>query len=307
VGLAAGAFLEYPYLIEFTRQAISSNASITLTSAADHTPVLGWLITFWPVAGILVLGLFNRDRRSLSVFLALIWGVELGVTEFFYNHDVYGGVWERFNTTLKWWPWVYAGIVLTLGASNLGSSSRLCRYGTLALLFPTLLFAWDLGVEFKRMDGQFAGRLEGYGWIKDPVIEDFVQILKARPDGIAIESGLEMGNTDSPAIALFAGKMSLIGWPWHETTWRGAYTEIHERYVQNEAFYAGKLEDPLKWLLNNRVRYVIWLPRDNVNANIVFIQLKGKISSHYAWHHLYGEKPDFQVGFWERVDEIPQP
>ena len=32
-------------------------------ASADHTPWLGWLITFWPVLGILILGPLNRERR----------------------------------------------------------------------------------------------------------------------------------------------------------------------------------------------------------------------------------------------------
>ncbi len=91
VGLAVAATLEYPYLVEFTQQTIASNAAISLTERSDHTPWVGWLLTFWPVAGIMLLGLFNRERRSLTVFLIAIWAIELAATEIFYNHDVYGG------------------------------------------------------------------------------------------------------------------------------------------------------------------------------------------------------------------------
>jgi uncharacterized membrane protein len=307
-GLAAVTILEYPYLIEFTQQAITSNAAMGLTQPDDRTPWLGWCLTFWPVAGILALGLLNREQRSLTLFLIVVWTLELAATEFLYNHDVYGGVWNRFNSTLKWWGWVYAGIILTLGAKNLGSGSWLCRYGTVVLLVPSLVFAADLHRcynYFERTGSE--GFLAGSAWLnRDPIARDMVIVLAARPDGVALESGIKMENTESPAITLFAGKQSLLGWPWHETTWRGAFAEIRERLAQTTDFYEGKLADPLDWLLHNNVRYVIWLPRDCVDGDSRFGPLNDKIKARYFWHELYQEKDRFMVGFWELIDSPPK-
>jgi hypothetical protein len=217
---------------------------------------------------------------------------------------VYGGIWSRFNSTLKWWGWVYAGIILTLGAKNLGSGSRLCRYGTAVLLLPCLVFAADLHHHYNFIArAGSTGALAGSGWLnRDPIIRDMIIVLATKPDGIALESGIKMENTESPAIPLFAGKQSLLGWPWHETTWRGDLAEIRERLAQINDFYGGKLPDPLNWLLHNNVRYVIWLPRDCVDGDSRFGPLNDRIKSRYFWHELYQEKDQFMVGFWELVD-----
>jgi len=307
-GAAAAAALEYPYLVEFTQQAIGSNAAIQWTGPDDRTPLLGWILVFWPVVGIMALSLFNRERRPLTIFFLVIWTLELAGTELFYNHDVYGGVWSRFNTTLKWWPWVFAGIILTLGASNLGSRSRVCRLGTLVLLLPLLVFGVDLAKQYAVMPKNAAGKLAGSMWIdRDPIMRDMIIELRTRPDGIALESGLAMANTQSPAVSLFAGKQSLLGWPWHETTWRGPFTEIGERLTQIGAFYQGRLPDPLAWLLHNNVKYVLWLPRDNGDGNSRFRPLFDRISPRYFWHHMYGNEKNFAVGYWERIDPPPAP
>src|SRR5580698_893013 len=58
-GAALATALEYPFLLQFTQQTVGSNASIGLTASVDHTPLLGWLLMFWPVVGIIVLGAFN--------------------------------------------------------------------------------------------------------------------------------------------------------------------------------------------------------------------------------------------------------
>ena len=310
-GLAAAAALEYPFLLQFTQQAIGNNAAIGLTGSADHTPWLGWLITFWPVLGILVLGPFNRERRPLALFLVAVWTVALIGTEFLYNHDIYGAQWSRFNSTLKWWPWVYAGIVVTLGALNLGSRSRICRYGTLALLVPNLAFAFDLGRQYTGAynDSKASvGHLSGAMWIeRDDVVRDMIVELSSRPDGVTLESGLAMRNTESPAVTLFAGKQSFLGWPWLEEAWRGSYLEINQRFVQMNALYEGTLPDPLGWLLHNNVKYILWLPRDNVDKNARFAPLREQIKPRYYWHHMYGNDGDFAVGFWERSDGPPGP
>jgi hypothetical protein len=303
-GVAAVTVLEYPYLIEFTQQAIMGNAAMSLTQPENRTPWLGWCLTFWPVAGILLLGLLGREHRSLTLFLVVIWTLELAATELLYNHDLYGGVWSRFNSTLKWWGWVYAGIILTLGARNLGSASRLCRYGTVILLVPSLVFTADLHRHYNNIAlAGSTGFLPGSGWLnRDRIVRDMVIVLATCPDGIALESGIKMANTESPAIPLFAGKQSLIGWPWHETTWRGDLAEIRERLSQTNAFYEGKLPDPLNWLLHNNVRYVIWLPRDCVDDDSRFAPINDRIKSRYFWHELYQGDARFMVGFWELID-----
>ena len=305
-GAAIALAMEMPYLLQFTQQQIGNNVAIRLTGAEDHTPVLGWLIVFWPVVGIIALAAFNRERRPLVFFLVAAWSAELLATEFLYNHDIYGGAWSRFNSTLKWWGWVYAGIVLTLGALNLGSSSKVCRYGTAVLILPSLFFGIDLAGHFAGTPKDAAGKLAGSAWVdRDIVVRDLIAELSTRPDGVTLESGLANTNTESPAVALFASQPCLLGWPWHETTWRGPFIEIQERERQIDSFYDGSQADPLAWLLHNNVRYVLWLPRDNRGGNARFQPLEEKIAPRYFWHHVYGDRANLAIGYWERIDFGP--
>src|ERR1039457_4890336 len=79
------------------------------------------------------------------------------------------------SAPVRMMPWVYAGIILTVGASNLGSRSRVCRFGTLILLLATLVFGVDLAREFARLPKDAAGKLAGSMWVdKDPVIRDMI-------------------------------------------------------------------------------------------------------------------------------------
>jgi uncharacterized membrane protein len=302
-GFAVALALEYPSLLEFTQQAIGDNAALGLTASEDHTPWLAWLIVWWPALGILVLGFLSRERRPLILFFIAVWSVALIATEFLYNHDLYGGAWSRFNSALKWWQWVYAAIVLTSGALNLGSRSRVCRYGTVLMLLPTLVFVYDLARQYIYVPKPAIGHLSGASWIeRDVVIRDMIMELKSRPEGVAIESGLVMANSESPAVSLFSDKQSYLGWPWLEQAWRGNFLEVNQRLIQMNAFYAATLPHPLEWLLHNNIKYVLWLPRDNLGDNQNFKPDMDQIKSRYFWHHMYGNDQNFAVGFWERID-----
>jgi hypothetical protein len=179
----------------------------------------------------------------------------------------------------------------------------LCRYGTLLLLLPNLSFAYDLGRQFAEGSKESLGTLSGSAWIdRDVVIRDLIVELASRPDGVTLESGLDLANTEAPAVSLFANKQSLLGWPWLEEAYRGSYLEIPERFDQIKKFYSAKAPDPLGWLLHNNVKYILWLPKDNSDKNARFQPINDRIRSRYYWHGTYGNDKDFAVGFWERND-----
>ena len=59
---------------------------------------------------------------------------------------------------------------------------------------------------------------------------------------------------------------------------------------------------PVSWLVENDVRYVLWLQKDNDSMNARFLPLWDKIRPRYAWRHFAGNDGDWAVGFWERID-----
>jgi uncharacterized membrane protein len=302
-GAGAASALAYPFLVGFLQQPAAHTTALRLTLAGQHATPVEWLSVFWPLACLMVLALWNRERRSLCVFFVCLWAVLLAATEIFYNHDINSSTWERFNSTLKWWGWIYTGGVLSLGALNLGSRSRFCRYASLAVILLPCVQIYDYGRQFAETPKESAGKLDGSDWLtRDYALRDIVSALQALPDGICIDSGNSPGNTDATALAIFANKQALIGWVTQEGIWREFRTEVRDRMNQVNDFYGGRMEDPLGWLLANDVRYVLWLQKDNDNQNARFLPLWGKIKSRYAWHYFAGNNGDWAVGFWERLD-----
>ena len=69
-----------------------------------------------------------------------------------------------------------------------------------------------------------------------------------------------------------------------------------------DSFYNGRMPDPLQWLLYNNVRYVMWLSRDNADANARFTPLFEKLKGHYFWHQMYGTEPHYAIGFCDQFE-----
>jgi hypothetical protein len=299
-GACLAAALTFPLLFDFSRAAFPGHVDFQWTTPLERAEGLGWWATFWPAAGMLALALLGRDRRPFDWFLVSAWALLLAATEFVCNPAGLAGTDARITSTRAWWPWVYAGVVLTAGAANLGSGSRLRRMGTLALLLPTLLFFCGLVRQYAAAPKPAVGRLSGSHWIdSDPAIREIMGDLAHGPAGVVLESGLSSGHTDAPAVTLFAGRQSLVGWPSEEALWRGPQSGGDTRADDIERFYTGGMKDPLGWLRRSDVRYVLWLARDNVPGRVQFADLRRKLGSAYFWHPVYEAKPDFEVGFFE--------
>jgi hypothetical protein len=307
VGAGLSTVLCYPFLIEFMRQALVRTTEFRLVKHEQHSWI-GWFLVFWPVIGLIVLGIWNRERRRFVLFLACLWALLMVGTEVAYAHDINGETWERYNSTLKWWGWIYCGGALTLGAANMGSASRFCRYGSALLLLGPCAQAYNYARFYAGTFKPSLGHLEGTYWITQDVnYRNLFLSLRAKPDGICIDSGLEGSNSDATVMGVFADKQSLVGWPYQEGIWRDLQTDIGERVSQVNDFYEGKMDDPLGWLLENKVRYVLWLQKDNNNHGKQFLPLYNKLKSRYVWRHFYGDDIGWALGYWELNDAPASP
>ena len=64
---------------------------------------------FYPLLAVLALNSFcgerSKNRRHSARYLLLL----AVASEFVFVDDLYSGKYERFNTALKWWSWIYSG------------------------------------------------------------------------------------------------------------------------------------------------------------------------------------------------------
>ena len=292
-GFGASLLLLEPFLFHFGPAAVDAGMAIRMVPAALRTPPLLWVATFYPLVVLILLHLVCGDRSRRTVLF-------LACSELFYVDDLYTGKFERFNTVLKWWAWIYSGGMLLIGGWNLRSSSRVCRWGTAAVLVLLLCFGGELGNQYLTAGKPHVGQLDGAGGIRDDAGERVIlDLLRHEPAAIVLQRIPKDAYTIQPALTILAGQTAYLGWASHENVWRANRADIEGRRHEVETFYGGDLADSVLWLESNRIRYVLWLRDDNQLPAHTFDKLNGLIRNRYAWHGYY-EVGDYHVGLWEQ-------
>jgi uncharacterized membrane protein len=227
-----------------------------------------------------------------------VWGGLFLLSEMIYVDDIYGGQFNRFNTALKWWGWIYAGSLITLGAVNMGGDSRVARYGTVLVMLLVGTYSYELANSWLFSPKTDAGRFSGHNWFTyDPTNKAMLNYLSSAGPGIVLDRNEKGSYTRSSTFALFSGKPALLGWADHEWMWRGSPNHVRMMGEQINAFYLGNKSDSLDWLLQNNVRYIIWGAEENGRSPSAFANIQQMISRYYYWKEFYNAG-DYRVGIW---------
>lgn len=304
-GVVVTGVLCYPFLSDFAYRSMDYGVKLRLVPQGEHTPLLLGAILLYPVVVASLLPLVFGERKAWIVWSSALWLTLLAISEIVYVDDIYSGPFNRFNTTLKWWPWIQAGALLTAGAYAMRSASRALRYGMVAVLLLVSTYAFDLTRHLVTVRAPDAGRLDGAAWItSDNVERALLDYLSAQPRGIVLQR-LEAGAfTPAPALVLFAGQRALLGWPEHEKLWRGQRVDVDQRAREVAEFYAGAMSDPARWLLQHRVDHVLWLKTEAALPAGTFDRIDERIREAYYWHEYY-RAGEFRVGVWSRAVSGP--
>ncbi|QNM97138.1 DUF2298 domain-containing protein [Chitinimonas koreensis] len=300
LGGAAALFLLYPFLGHFAPNALST--PLVLTGANDHTPWRQGLVLWWPIAWLVALSLLQGPGRRLAWWSGLAVLAFWLLGEFVTVDDPGGDRYQRFNTTLKWWSWLYPAALVWLSALNLARPNRLWRALALLPAVAVLTYLLPLAHSWIETPRPHAGRLQGDGWLRDDRAQRaIVDWLRAAPRGLVLESVEQGAYSPSSAFALHAGQPSAAGWPDHESQWRGSPDFINERTELIRAIYRGNRPDALQWLRSQKVRYLVWSRYDQARGPAVLEQLKMQLAPGYAWLPLW-TGGDEQYGVFRRLD-----
>ncbi len=301
-GGVSAAFLIYPFLGRFGTHASDLHNALRLTPRGLHTPPVAGLLVFYPLLTILALNWICGERSSRSVAFGAIWLALAAISELVFIDDLYGGQFERFNTALKWWSWIYSGALLTVGAINLRSPSRVCRWGTGAVLILISAYAVDLYANLVHVPKLHVGQLDGAAWLRDdPAQRAILDFLRTQPDSIVLERLPDRSYIPAPAPIIFSGQTAFLGWANHEDVWRGYRSDIDHRMTEIAQFYSGDLPDAERWLEQNRIRYVLWLEDENKAPAGTFEKIDGQIRGRYFWYD-FSVQPGSHVGLWSLAE-----
>jgi hypothetical protein len=290
------------YLSAFTAAASGYDTAVRLVPWVEHTPPLLFLLFFLPTIAFIALGFASGSIQGRR--LALLWLALLLFTEFFYVDDEYSGHYDRFNTTLKWWPWVMAGTLMTLAPFIMEQAKRrwVRVVGFFFCLYPCF-YAYDLWKPMWYGPKDSVGKIEGtYYLTKEEFPRLMLGRLKVEKPGVVIERPDEKGAfTDSAVIPLFAGQQMWLGWWGHELLWRENREDVRRRHDRLMLFYSGGITDGGKWLLSQGIDYVLWYrPGDTPE---MWEKINKNISPEYVWTDIltYQNEDGRRVGLWRRA------
>ena len=315
-GVAIALALIYPFLGHFASQALSP--SLELVPDTFRTRVAVWLGLHWPMLVLLGLALgsalAHRVMRSPSaggssarlathfdnLFFAGFIGLVLIFCELFFFDDPNGGKYERFNTVLKSWSWLWPLALVALVPRLWAVGDPVARSLLLVMCVALLLNVWNVGRYLWNADVTGGARLAGEGWLRaDPANGNLLNQLSSAPDGVVLERPQGAAYDAVSAFALFAGKPAALGWPAHQQGWLGGSPLIAAEERGVRLFFSGDLPDALDWLAERRVRYIVWSRRDEAALPGMRARLDALLEAQYEFRstEVRGEQ---RIGYWER-------
>jgi hypothetical protein len=301
-GAAIVWLASWVYLSAFTAAASGYDTAVRMVPWPEHTPPLLFLLFFLPTIVFIFLGFVSGSAQGRR--LALLWLAFLLFTEFFYVDDEYSGHFDRFNTTLKWWPWVMAGTLMTLAPFVMEQARRrwVRVVGFFFCLYPCF-YAYDLWKPMWYGPKDSMGKIEGTNYLTK---EEFPRLmlgrLKVEKPGVVVERPDEKGGfTDSAVIPLFAGQQMWLGWWGHELLWRENREDVRRRHDRLMLFYSAGIPDSGTWLLSQGIDYVLWYrPGDTPE---MWEKINKLVSPEYVWTDIltYQNEDGRKVGLWRRA------
>lgn len=297
--------LIYPFFCYFGPSALST--PIQPVATGFHSPLKFLLAMHWPILTLLVCSAWLLRKSPWTAALAVCVLIVFALSELVFVDDPMGGKYERFNTTLKWWSWLWPVTVIGLGSAVVGLSGVIGRSLALITLVGLLTYGIDLGRYWWLLDKPQKGQLAGDGWLKqDAATKDMLAYLRAAPAGYVLEAIEQGAYSNATALSLFAGKPLVLGWPDHEGQWRAGAAFIGHRAGEIRGFYAGTLADPLEFLNKYQVQTIVWTLADDQRVANLWTKLNEQIGSRYYWR-AFSQTAGQAVGLWERKSASTQP
>ncbi|WP_028452354.1 DUF2298 domain-containing protein [Chitinilyticum aquatile] len=298
VGGIGGFLLLYPFLAGFAGKALAT--PIKFVQTQDHTPFMQFIAQHWPILLFAALGVWQKETRRLALLFSVVFLGLLLISELIYVDDPTGGRYERTNTTMKWWGWIWSGAVVAMTVTLLMSVRSWVRWVTVGALLLINIYAYDVARYWIYTGKGDLGKLEAHGlYTRDATVRDMFRYLEKAPYGIVLENWYGDAYTDSGIYAVFAVKPNLLGWPSHLMTWHGSVGQAWALKEQIRQFYAGTLPDAADWLVANKVEYIVWNYKDHSQQPAAWAQINQAVGSKYAWIEFQGN-PDVHVGLWVR-------
>ena len=244
-------------------QGITSFGELFRQASVRRGEYIGSALTLLFVAGGAVSLLFFRKKPvnaeqdedlarpdSFILLLTLLGSLLVIAPEFFYLRDQFG---TRMNTIFKFYyqAWILWSLAAAYGSVILLKKKR----GMVIIVLIMMSLVYPVyGVMSKANFAKLT--LDSAAYIQQDEAAA-IAWLEYAPDGVILEA-VGGSYTGYARISTNTGLPTVLGWPGHESQWRGGYEEIGSREDDVEAIYTSPKWDRTKPLLEKyNVRYVV--------------------------------------------------
>jgi len=233
------------FTISLTRRALNAGGWVTLLIFLAL--IVGML---WPKKraedGVYILPVSLSRSHIYSFGLLLVGGILIASPEFFFLRDQFG--W-RMNTIFKFYyqGWLMWGVIAAFGTGILLKYLD-GRWGVvfrvvlglvlIAGLTYTVLGFWD---RTRGFSPDVDLTLDGSDYIGQHSPDELAAIrwLASAPLGVVAEA-VGGSYTNYARVSAFSGQPTVLGWPGHESQWRGGGTEMGSRQSDIERLYCAR-------------------------------------------------------------------
>jgi len=235
---------------------------------------------------ILIYFLLRKDENKFLRVVIFVGLLTIIACDFGFVDDIYGGIWERFNTIFKFYETAWIILMTSLPMLIFRLKERMpkrypylsvwkvCRSILFVVLIISVTYVPLAAYSIKNPPLAWDGldkdvfTLDGSGVLM-PNDKAVIKILRKLPRGVLVEMcgfdfqgnrGYIVGYNYFARISSFSGNPTIIGWQNHEYVWRGinAYLDIINRSRDVMEFYKNPTRENLIYLKEKyNVRYIV--------------------------------------------------
>ena len=250
---------------------------ITWIDPAARTPLIEFLIQWWPILMLWICGclcfrsLSFGARWFLAVIVIMLVGIETITIE------------SRYNTIEKMWGYTWA--VGLVGLFPIVASRPAIAFRFVA--FVVILFVCELSNLYVHLYNVIKWetnpfQLDGARYItNDEQKNRMLQIMAQTKHAVYLSGKCAYCYNEAPALGVFTNNKSYIAWSWFESH-ANFIKEADYRENLNNDFYSGAMTDRLHFLQSNRIYGVLIWPGDDISDDAL-AKLRKELESDYDY------------------------
>ncbi len=231
----------------------------------------------------------NPENIKVFILFMLLFGTGLTVfPEFFYLRDQFGA---RMNTIFKFYfqAWMFWALAVAFISVELLHTLKRWRYMVFSVVWTLLIIgglAYPVLMVLNKTNNfnPAVWTLDGNEYIARYTPDDYAGMVWLSDKGLGVVAEAVGGSyTDYARVSTRTGFPTVLGWPGHESQWRGGATEMGSRYEDIARLYETDFQDEAVSILQKyNIRYVFLGNLERIQYNVNQSKLDSMLDTVYS-------------------------